>query len=238
MRAFLTLLVCLSATSVHGQVIQWSREDMVKFTPQWQGERFPDGRPKAPDALIEKLKAVSVQSIASQRAYQGQFVDSLRNLNPGKKLIGRAVTLQLMPTRQDVAGAISTDWRQKGNTGALNHQTAIDRLEKGDVLVIDAYGSLQMGGIIGDNLAYYIWKKTGTGFVIDGTIRDLEGISENGMPGFFRWATPPAIQGTMVMGINTPVRIGYTTVMPGDIVMGDRDGVIFIPPHQAESLAK
>ncbi len=237
MRALLCTLAVCSAIS-QAQVIQWSREDIVKYTPQWKGERSPDGRPKAPDALLEKLKKVSVGALAGQRAYQAQFVDSLQNLNPGKKLVGRALTLQLMPVRQDVSGVAAADWRQKGNPGILNHQTAIDMLQPGDVFVVDAYGSLPVGGIIGDNLAYYIWKKTGAGFVIDGAIRDIEGVAEFGMPGFFRWATPPAIQGTMVMGINTPVRIGNTTVMPGDVVLGDRSGVIFIPPHLAEEAAK
>ena len=147
-----------------------------------------------------------------------------------------AVTLQLMPTRADVASVDSAEWRAKGNTGALNHQQALDVLQPGDVIVIDAFGSLAAGGIVGDNLAYYIWKKTGTGFVIDGAIRDLEGISNFDMPGYYRWATPPAISGLMVTGINVPIRIGNTTVMPGDVVFGDREGVNFIPPQAVQRL--
>ena len=92
------------------------------------------------------------------------------------------------------------------------------------------------GGIIGDNLAYYIWKKTGAGFVIDGAIRDLEGIATFDMAGYFRAAVPPAIQGLMVTGINVPVRIGNATVMPGDVVFGDREGVNFIPPQSVQAL--
>src|SRR5262249_7967140 len=118
-----------------------------------------------------------------------------------------------------------------------SHQTAIDMLQKGDVFVVDAFGNLSAGGVVGDNLAYYVWKRTGVGFVIDGAIRDLNGIATFGMGGYFRGAGPPAIQNVMVTGINVPVRIGNATVMPGDIVFGDREGVFFIPPHLAKEIA-
>ncbi len=162
--------------------------------------------------------------------------NSLTNINPKKKLIGRAVTLQLAPARADVSPYTQNEYRAHGGQGQINHQTAIDVLQKGDVLVIDCWGSLPTGGIIGDNLAYYIWTKTGTGFVIDGDIRDLDGISEFNMPGFYKYAVPPAIQRTMVMGINVPARIGGTSVMPGDIVLGDAQGLYFIPPHMVQGV--
>jgi regulator of RNase E activity RraA len=230
----------LLALTSPAQVFTLSRDQMQKFTAQWQGERFPDGRPKAPDALLERLKALSTSDVVTPASgLQRQFVDDLKNLNPGKKLVGRVVTLQLLPTRQDLAQAAQAEWRAKGNQGAPGHQTAIDALEKGDVMVMDAWGNvIPSGGIIGDNLAYYIWKTTGQGFVIDGAIRDLEGLSnianDLGVTGFYRGATPTWIGGTVVGGINTPVRIGNTSVMPGDIVFGDRDGVDFIPAYQAE----
>jgi 4-hydroxy-4-methyl-2-oxoglutarate aldolase len=227
------LAAFLVALSAPAQVLTLSRDQLLKYTAQWQGERFPDGRPKAPDALLEKVKGLTSDDVVAARL-RGQYADGFQVLNPGKKLVGRAVTLQLAPLRADVADPVQAEWRAKGNQVILNHQTAIDLLQRGDVLVIDAFGSIPVGGIIGDNLAYYIWKTTGAGFVIDGAIRDLEGVAEFGMPGYFRGATPPAIQGVMVMGINIPVRIGSTTVMPGDVVLGDRAGVTFIPPHMVE----
>ena len=89
---------------------------------------------------------------------------------------------------------------------------------------------------IGDNLAYYIMKKTGTGFVIDGAIRDIRGIAPFDMAGYYRAAVPPAIHDLMVTGINVPIRIGNATVMPGDVVFGDPEGVYFIPPSQVQDL--
>jgi 4-hydroxy-4-methyl-2-oxoglutarate aldolase len=164
------------------------------------------------------------------RGYPNQFADGFQLLHPGKKLVGRAVTLQLMPTRGDVAAAQAAEWKEKG-MAPLNHQSAIDMLQPGDVLVVDVGGNIAAGGIVGDNLAYYIWKMTGTGFVIDGAIRDLEGVAPFDMAGYFRAAVPPAIRNVMTTGINVPVRIGGVTVMPGDVVFGDREGVYFIPPQ-------
>ena len=236
-RCAAALAASLLSISAWGQMFSLTPEQMMKFTPQWTGERFPDGRPKVPDALIEKVRGLASLDVAiSQRGFQSQYVDSLVNINPGKKLVGRAVTLQLGPARPDVGNVIQSDWRAKGNQRALDHQSALDTLQSGDVMVIDSFGSMPVGGIIGDNLAYYIWKKTGAGFVIDGPIRDVDGISEFNLAGFYKGALPSAIHGTMVMGINTPVRIGGTTVMPGDVVLGDRAGIVFIPPQLVQEV--
>jgi len=149
--------------------------------------------------------------------------------------VGRAMTLQLMPLRRDVSDVDQADRKEKG-LNRLSHQTAIDMLQKGDVFVVDAFGNLDAGGVVGDNLAYYVWKTTGVGFVIDGAIRDLDGIAPFGMGGYFRGAVPPAIRDVMVTGINVPVRIGKATVLPGDVVLGDREGVYFIPPHLVQEI--
>jgi regulator of RNase E activity RraA len=218
------------------QVFTWTRDQMIKYTAQNPFDRFPDGRPKVPDALLEKVRGMSAEEVLAiaGRGYPSQFVEGMQVLKPGKKLVGRAVTLQLMPVRPDIADVDAAEWKAKGR---LSHQTAIDLLQPGDVFVVDAFGSIPAGGIIGDNLAYYIWKTTGAGFVIDGAIRDLEGIAAFDMSGYYRAATPPAIRNVMVTGINIPVRIGSTTVIPGDVVLGDREGVYFIPPHLVQDIA-
>ncbi len=219
------------------QVFTLTREQMIKYTSRNPYDRFPDGRPKVPDDVLKKfLEMSSEETMLGRLGYPNQFVDTLQVLHPGKKLIGRAFTLQLMPSRPDMAEVDAADWKAKGNDRPLNHQSALDMLQPGDIIVVDAFGFKEGGGIIGDNLAYYIWKKTGTGFVIDGAIRDLEGIATFDMPGYYRHATPPAIHSMMVSGINVPVRIGNTTVMPGDVVFGDREGVNFIPPHLVKQL--
>ncbi len=231
--AFLASLLIPGAALA--QINNLTREEMIKYTAQNPYERFPDGRPKVPDSVLKQLDSMSAEEfIGAGGRGVSQFVDGFQLLSPGKKLIGRAFTLQLMPIRGEVADVDAADWKAKGHTLPLNHQSALDMLQPGDVFVVDAFGNIDGGGIVGDNLAYYVWKKTGNGFVIDGAIRDLEGIAAFGMAGYFRGATPPAIRGFMVTGINVPVRIGKTTVMPGDVVFGDREGVTFVPPHQVQ----
>jgi 4-hydroxy-4-methyl-2-oxoglutarate aldolase len=231
---FAALLVPASS---EGQVFTWTHDQLVKYTAQNPFERFPDGRPKVPDALLDKVKGLSAEEVMgiAGRGYPNQYADGFQLLHPGKKLVGRAVTLQLMPLRGDVAAAQAAEWKEKG-MAPLNHQSAIDMLQPGDVLVVDVGGNVAAGGIVGDNLAYYIWKMTGTGFVIDGAIRDLEGVFPVDMAGYFRAAVPPAIRNVMVTGVNVPVRIGNVTVMPGDVVLGDREGVYFIPPQMVKDI--
>lgn len=248
---------CWAAGDAQAQINSLTKEELIKYTAQNPFDRFPDGRPRIPDSVLEMYKDMASEEVmgagrpaaAPQSAAAGRaagpppvssvtFTDGWQLLTPGKKLIGRAFTVQFMPIRQEIAAVDQAEWKQKGNPLALNHQTAIDMLQPGDVLVADLGGNLDAGGIIGDNLAYYIWKKTGTGFVIDGAIRDLEGVANFGIPGYFRAAVPPAINGVMVTGINVPVRIGKATVMPGDLVFGDREGVNFIPPQNALRLAE
>lgn len=225
------------APAASGQVNALSRERLIKYTAQNPYERFADGRPKVPDALLEKVKEMSAEEVIgiARRGYPNQYVDGFRILSPGKTMVGRAMTLQLMPSRPDVSDVDQAERKEKG-LGRLSHQSAIDMLQKGDVFVVDAFGNLDAGGIVGDNLAYYVWKTTQVGFVIDGAIRDLDGITPFGMGGYFRGAVPPAIRDVMVTGINVPVRIGKATVLPGDVVLGDREGVYFIPPHLVQEI--
>jgi regulator of RNase E activity RraA len=234
----LLLSAFLLAPAASAQMFSLSREQMLKYTEKNPYGRFPDGRPMAPDALLEKLNSMSAEEILPivRRGFPNQYADGFRILRPGKNLVGRAMTLKLMPSRPDVADVDQADWKAKGNAMRLSHQTALDMLQKGDVFVVDAFGNLNAGGIVGDNLAYYVWKTTQAGFVIDGAIRDLNGIRAFGMGGYYRGAVPEAINNVMVAGINVPVRIGKVTVLPGDVVFGDSEGVYFIPPHMLQDL--
>ena len=247
--AAVSLLALFAAVDARGQINSLTREELIKYTSPNPFGRFPDGRPKIPDALLERFKDVSSEELmsAGQPVKESTprlfgsgpavtYTDGWQILHPGKKLIGRAFTLQLMPTRLEIFNVDQAEWKQKGNVVSLSHQSALDMLQPGDVIVVDAGGNLDLGGIVGDNLAFYIWTKTGTGFVIDGAVRDLEGIAEFDMPGYFRGAVPGAVARHMTTGINVPVRIGKATVMPGDLVFGDREGVNFIPQQAVERL--
>ena len=145
-------------------------------------------------------------------------------LNPQKKIVGRAFTVQFMPARPDLIELLKV-------RGPLRNQTAIDMLQPGDVVVVDLFGKHDRGTFVGDKLAYYVWKTTGTGMVIDGSMFYLSNIEKSGMPAFYRNSHPSSLEGATLTGINIPVQIGGVTVMPGDVVFGDREAVLFIPPQ-------
>jgi 4-hydroxy-4-methyl-2-oxoglutarate aldolase len=233
------LAAALVAPQLRAQINTFTKEQMIEYTAQNPFERFPDGRPKVPDAIIERAKGLSAEevwSVLPGKGFRNQYEDGFQVLHPGKKMVGRAFTVQFMPTRPDVETVMTAKAREKG-ARVLNNQYALDMLQPGDVLVVDLFGKKEGGTIVGDNLFYYVMKATkGGGMIVDGSIRDLEGISEMDMPAYFRSAHPSAITNVMLTGINVPVRIGNVTVMPGDLVMGDREGIYFIPPQFAQEV--
>jgi hypothetical protein len=110
-------------------------------------------------------------------------------------------------------------------------------LQPGDVLVVDLFGKIDKGTFIGDNLGTSIYAKTKKGVVVHGSVRDLSGILEiEGFHGFVRDFHPTALADTTLVGINVPVRIGGVTVLPGDVVLSDPEGLTFVPPQLAEKV--
>jgi regulator of RNase E activity RraA len=227
-------LVVVAPGQVQAQLLTFSRQDLVDYTAQEPFDRFPDGRPKVPDELLERARDLNSEEIwatLQQKGFNNQYADGFQILHPGKPMAGRAFTVQFMPLRQDVEQVAERKAKDRGIPRLMN-QTAIDLLQPGDVLVVDIFGKKVNGTIVGDNLFYYVMKTTnGGGLVVDGSIRDLSGISEIDMPAYFRAVDPTPIGNVMLTGINVPIRIGDVTVMPGDLVVGDREGVYFIPPQ-------
>ena len=221
------------------QSITFTREQMIEYTTQNPFDRFPDGRPKVPDSLIERARGLSAEevwSVLPGKGFHNQYEDGFEVLHPGKTLVGRAFTVQFMPARPDLEDVLKAKAAASG-LGALKNQTAIDMLRPGDVLVVDLFGKEDGGTIVGDNLFYYMMKTAHAGgLVVDGSIRDLEGIAQMDMPAYYRHAHPSGISGVVLTGINVPIRIGHVTVMPGDLVVGDREGVYFIPPQLAQQV--
>jgi len=218
----------------HAQLFTLTKEQLIEYTSQNPFERFADGRPRIPDGLIERARSLSseeIWGILPGKGFRNQYADGFQILHPQKKLVGRAFTVQFMPLRPDLDSVVQANAKAAGLGNRLNNQVPIDMLGPGDVLVVDLFGQIEGGTIVGDNLFYYIMKATnGGGLVVDGAIRDLAGISTMDMPAYFRGAHPTAISNVMISGINVPVRIGNATVMPGDLVFGDAEGVYFVPP--------
>ena len=206
---------------------------MIEYTAQNPYARFDDGRPKVPDELLAKCKDLSAEevwAVLPGEKFRNQYEGNWQILHPDRKLVGRAVTAQFMPYRPDISDVVEARARAQG-LGQNHNQRVIDSLQLGDVLVVDLFGKIEQGTIVGDNLATAIYAATKTGFVVDGAVRDLEGIYPIDMAVYFRGAHPTPIGNVMLTGVNVPVRIGSATVMPGDVVFGDREGIYFIPPQ-------
>jgi 4-hydroxy-4-methyl-2-oxoglutarate aldolase len=228
------ITVWLAPAPASAQLFTFSRQDLVDYTAQSPFDRLPDGRPKVPDDLLERARGLSseeVWAVLHEKGFNNQYADGFQVLQPGKTMVGRAFTVQFMPLRSDVDDVAKTKAKGHG-LERLTNQTAIDMLQPGDVLIVDLFGKKVNGTIVGDNLFYYVMTAThGGGLVVDGSVRDLDGISEIDMPAYFRSVDPTPIGDVMLTGINVPVRIGGVTVMPGDLVVGSREGVYFVPPQ-------
>ena len=218
-----------------------SKPQPLEYSALYKGERFPDGRPKVPDSIIERVKRISTEeawSVLRRYGYNNQFEGNWVTNPADPLLVGRAVTAAFMPLRPDVNDIITAKGKSEGRIGAQN-SWVIDTLVEGDVLVVDLFGKVINGTFAGDNLSNSIKSKTGKGLVIDGGCRDLKGIDEiRDFPVFVRGWDPSFLSDVMLMSMNAPIRIGRATVMPGDVVLGNREGVLFIPAHLAEEVVE
>ena len=240
-RAALSVLAIalFAPRAIHAQLLTFSKQDLTDYTAREPFDRFSDGRPKIPENLLARARELSAEDIwatMQQKGFDNQYADGFQVLHPGKTMVGRAFTVQFMPLRADVDEVAKAKAKGRGLPG-LGNQVAIDMLQPGDVLVVDLFGKKVNGTIVGDNLFHYLIKATGGGgLVVDGSIRDLDGISEIDLPAYFRAVDPTPIGNVMLTGINVPIRIGGTTVMPGDLVVGDREGIYFIPPQLVQEV--
>ena len=237
----------LVSTFAWGQQI--SKEEMLFLTPLWKGERFADGRPKASDALLQRLKYVTLEeawAVLKNENFKHNYEDGWQTINPDSVLVGRALTATFMPGRPDIQRVIDDRGHTKDGRIKSQNSWPIDMLVKGDVYVVDQFGAHEDGPTIGDNLGNSIYAKTGNGIVYNGAVRDINGLKELGrFTSFFRTYhpshhlnNPDGELNTTLVGINTPTRIGKATVLPGDVVLGRDGGVIFIPPHLLEKVVK
>ena len=234
-------LVALAlSTTLSAQVDGFGKQELLKYTRNNPFGRFDDGRPRVPQALIDSLSSASSEMLwgpLRQAGFNHQWSGGWQIVHPEKKLLGRAVTAVFMPVRPDIEEIMEKDASSR-NLGPNDNQRVIDLLQPGDVLVVDLFGKIDGGTFAGDNLATAIHAATGQGFVIDGAIRDLDAVHALDIPVYVRGFHVSALRDVMLMGINVPVRIGTATVMPGDLVVGDREGLTFIPPHLVEISVK
>ncbi len=236
-RSLMMISLVLSLCHVSAQTI--SRDQMIFLTAAWEGERYDDGRPKVPDGILERMHSVTIEEawgVLRGEGYHNQFEGGWETIHQDVPVVGRALTAQYMPNRPDVSDAIKEQGDKDGRIGSPN-SWPIDELSMGDVYVADGFGKIVDGTLIGDNLGNAIFANSGNGVVFNASSRDLEGLSEiEGFNAFVRAWHPSFLTEVMLAGLNVPIRMGAATVLPGDVVLAKREGVIFIPSHLAEKV--
>lgn len=240
-RIFVVSVFLLGAFMTFAQNVGSSPEYIKALTPEWKGERFVDGRPKVSDAKLERLKNISVEEawgFLRNKGFHNQFESDWLILKPEEVMTGRVVTAQYIPLRPDLDKFVKEQGKkenraQKGGTNSW----PIDILVNGDVYVADAYGKIVDGTLIGDNLGNSIYAKSQRGVIFYGSVRDQEGLEEiEGFNGWIKGADPSYIMQMMLTSINAPIRVGRATVMPGDVVLAKKYGVVFIPAYLLDDL--
>lgn len=234
----LNLLLIIPGASTFTQTI--SKDELIFLTSEWKGERFADGRPKVADDLLQRAKRIYIDdawTVLKNEGYTNQFDGNWKMVNDSVPVVGRAVTAMFMPSRPDVERNIkqrgTTQQGRKGNTNSW----PIETLTKGDVYVADGFGKIGGGTLMGSTLATAIFSKTGNGVVFNGASRDLQEIKNiKGFNAFVRDFHPSFLEEMVLMGLNTPIRIGNAMVLPGDLVIAQREGVLFVPAHMAEQV--
>ena len=214
--AILFLSPLLAPTVSNGQLGVFSPEQRIAFTAEWKGERFADGRPKVSDAVLTRLSDTTAEQawdVLSDAGFRNQFEGGWQIVNPGKRMVGRAVTAVFMPRRSDVDSVIQAHGKAEGRIGDEN-SWIIDILQPGDVLVVDLFGKIVDGTIIGDNLGTAIYAKSRNGLVVDGAVRDVSGIQEiKGFQIYTRGTHPSALENVMLVGMPFAVKPFRTTTV-------------------------
>lgn len=219
------------------------QERLSDLTAAWTGDRDDFGRPWVPEAVIGALAWATTEHawrVLHLAGYDRQFAGGWRQTQPGRVIVGRAVTAQFLPHRPDYDAAVVGAGAREGHSEADKQNSwVIESLQPGDVMVVDIFGKVRSGTVIGDNLGTAVASRTGVGAVIDGGVRDLQGLIElDKINIYYRDCDPTPIADVTLAGINIPIRIGAATVLPGDVVLGTPSGLIFIPPHLAEDVVR
>lgn len=185
-------------------------------------------------SVLDTLKSVSTATLTSllyKRGFRNVFIQGARPLKPGQRLAGPAYTLRYIPSREDLDG-IET-FRDPRHP----QRVAVEEIPPGAVLVMDCRGDVSVASA-GSILATRMQVRGAAGIVTDGGLRDASGIAKLAMPAWCYGASAPTnLIRHHALDLNAPIGCGGVPVYPGDIMVGDDDGVVCIPAHLAEEIA-
>jgi 4-hydroxy-4-methyl-2-oxoglutarate aldolase len=240
-KALVLIAFVIGSVNIMAQRVGSSPEYIKSLTVEWKGERSSDGRPMVSDDMLERLKAISIEEawgVLRNKGFRNQFEGDWHIINPEEAMTGRVVTAQYMPSRPDLIEQVKQQGKieERAQQGGTN-SWPIDILSNGDVYVADGYGKIADGTLIGDNLGNAIYANSERGVVFYGSVRDEQGLAEiEGFNGWIKGSDPSYIQEMMLTTINAPIRVGRAIVLPGDVVLANKYGVIFIPAFLLEDL--
>ncbi len=185
--------------------------------------------------LLERVRAVGAATASATLAHMGirnAFLQGPVSYNKGKVVAGAAVTLQMMPKREDLF-----EEGEYADVEKQLHRHVLYQVEPGDMVVVDARGDMT-SGIFGDMMMTYFKGLKGGGVVIDGCVRDWAKVQELDIPIWLRGVTPNyhAQTNLMPFAVNVPVACAGVTVIPGDIIVADDDGAVCVPVAMAEEM--
>jgi regulator of RNase E activity RraA len=183
----------------------------------------------------DKLKKVSTATLCTalfKRGLRNQFIQDVRPLNPqGGPMVGEAFTLRYMPAREDLNPI--TVFQDRGHP----QRKAVEECPPGAVMVIDSRKDARAASA-GSILVTRLMKRGVGGVVTDGGFRDSPEIAQLGIPAYHnRPSAPTNLTLHQAIDINVPIGCGDVPVFPGDVVVGDGEGVVVIPAHLADEVA-
>ncbi len=196
--------------------------------------KIPDFKRPSKD-VIDALKEIGTATVAGSLGHSGFRNPHMLGpvaQNPGKSIVGPALTLQFLPQRPDLfsEGEYSDPETQL-------HRHVLYEVEEGDVVVVDARGDMS-SGVFGDMMSTYFKGRGGAGIVIDGVMRDKPNVNKLDLALWLRGWTPNYHVQVSIFpsAVNVPIACGGVTVIPGDIIMADDDGVVVLPQSMAEKV--
>lgn len=183
--------------------------------------------------LLEQCGTATIANMLLKRGFRNVYMLGLTPVNKEQRpMVGPAFTLRFIPAREDLDNM--TNYSRSDNV----HRRAIEECPEGCVLVIDAMGSLKASSA-GDMMAERLNAKGACGLVTDGGFRDTPGIVGTGLPAYQKCSAPPAtVIALHPVDLNVPIGCAGVSVYPGDIVVGDAEGVVVIPQEHAEAVAE
>lgn len=233
-----------------GLSVGWRAESQIQVPPGLRAERntwtplmdvLKKDRPRVTDEQLTRIARYPIEALwngVQNQGYTRNFANHFRLTQPGTKLVGRALTMRYLPLRPDIDAAT----KQLAKEGDWDYQYNVragEDAHPGDVIVVELGGAVDRATFLGDVTGIGMKQRGVRGVVVDGGIRDLnEFLAMKDFPIYYVNAHASAMADEVGVEWNAPIRVGHVSVLPGDVVVGDEEGVLFFPPQITEEVLK